>query len=94
MISNPLKKSVTMDSRLRGNDRISEIPWKWSFPRRRESMVTTEFGVIERAVRHHIPPHPPTPLLLTAHTYATQEKEGGADPLAPGKRQYRGEVSR
>ncbi len=33
-----LKKSVTMDSRLRGNDGINEIQLTSSFPRRRESM--------------------------------------------------------
>ncbi len=43
-----LKENVTMDSRLRGNDRISEILRKSSFPRRRESMVPKEQRVIQR----------------------------------------------
>ncbi len=47
-----LKKNVTMDSRLRGNDRISEIPWKSSFPRRRESTVPTELRVFQRTVNN------------------------------------------
>ncbi len=47
-LSSLMKKSVTVDSRLRANDRLIQIRRKSSFPRRRESIVPIEQKVIQQ----------------------------------------------
>ncbi len=46
-----LKNGVTMDSRFRGNDETSKFPRKSSFPRKRESITSSQERVLQQAAK-------------------------------------------